>query len=300
MEKLRVLLLHGDPGVRAELRLALLPATFAKVLGEAENAYEAMELLEHVPYGALFAGVELPGGVSGLELGQMLSARKHRPAMIFVAPNQDYAYPAIELEALDYLVWPAPEERLAKTLDRLRQVRASADEARPLEPAPRARMSPGSGGTDQALLQLPLDEDDEDQFLSALRSAWQDAGSGPHGGHGGARRPEIERLAVSLDGRTVLVAYDQVVFVEAYADYSYVHTTSNKFLTSYRLKNLQERLAPHGFFRVHRKYLVNLNMVTEIASLPGSNFMLRTAGKTRIELPVSRRRIAELKQILGF
>jgi len=43
-------------------------------------------------------------------------------------------------------------------------------------------------------------------------------------------------------------------------------------------------------------------MVTEIASLPGSNFMLRTTvkGKTRIELPVSRRRIAELKQILGL
>jgi DNA-binding LytR/AlgR family response regulator len=88
--------------------------------------------------------------------------------------------------------------------------------------------------------------------------------------------------------------------VEAYEDYSYVNTAAQKYLTSYRLKYLEERLAPHRFFRVHRKYLVNLDMVTEIASLPGSNFMLRTAGRTRIELPISRRRLASLKQVLGF
>ena len=51
---------------------------------------------------------------------------------------------------------------------------------------------------------------------------------------------------------------------------------------------------------MHRKYLVNLDQVTEIATLPGGNFMLRTAGKTRIELPIGRRRIGELKQILGL
>jgi DNA-binding LytR/AlgR family response regulator len=105
---------------------------------------------------------------------------------------------------------------------------------------------------------------------------------------------------VSQDGRMFLVPYGQIVFVEAYEDYSYVHTAQQKYLTSYRVKYLEERLAPHRFFRVHRKYLVNLDMVTEIASLPGSNFMLRTAGRTRIELPISRRRIASLKQVLGF
>ena len=79
-----------------------------------------------------------------------------------------------------------------------------------------------------------------------------------------------------------------------------MHTATQKLLTSYRLKNLEERLRPHRFFRVHRKYLVNLDLVTEIASLPGGNFMLRTAGKTRIELPIGRRRIGELKQFLGL
>ena len=105
---------------------------------------------------------------------------------------------------------------------------------------------------------------------------------------------------MSQDGRTILIPYDQIIFVEAFEDYSYVHTANQKFLSSHRLKNLEDRLGPHRFFRVHRKYLVNLDMVTEIASMPGSNFMLRTTGRTRIELPISRRRIAELKKIIGL
>jgi DNA-binding LytR/AlgR family response regulator len=111
---------------------------------------------------------------------------------------------------------------------------------------------------------------------------------------------EIERLAITLEGKTMLLPYNEIIFVEAYEDYSYVHTATQKYLTSYRLKVLESRLRSHRFFRVHRKYLVNLDMVTEIASLPGSNFMLRSAGRTRIELPISRRRLAELKQVLGL
>jgi DNA-binding LytR/AlgR family response regulator len=152
----------------------------------------------------------------------------------------------------------------------------------------------GDGGDadgDQRTVSLPLEDDEQDHFLSALKQAWDTNRTRP---------PEIEKLAVSQDGRMYLVPYNQIVFVEAYEDYSYVHTATQKYLTSYRVKNLEERLAPHRFFRVHRKYLVNLDMVTEIASLPGSNFMLRTAGRTRIELPISRRRIASLKQVLGF
>ena len=117
----------------------------------------------------------------------------------------------------------------------------------------------------------------------------------------GHDRPvDIEKLPITQDGRTILLPYTQILFIEAYEDYSFVHTVSQKMLTSYRLKNLEERLRPHRFFRVHRKYLVNLDQVTEIATLPGGNFMLRTAGKTRIELPIGRRRIGELKQILGL
>jgi len=307
MAKLKTLLLHPDPLVRRDLRRALSGVNFLTVLGEAVTAFEAMELIEAIPYGVLFVGLDLPGGVSGLELAQMLSGRKNKPALVFLAAGEAQAFAAFELGATDYLLWPAPEDRLQKTLAKLAEFKARFREV-PMpekwsEAAPQAggggydgeHGGPGSYGDwadgDGKTVSVPLEDDEQDHFLSALKQAWDT-------NH--ARTPEIEKLAVSQDGRMYLVPYSQIVFVEAYEDYSYVHTASQKYLTSYRVKYLEERLAPHRFFRVHRKYLVNLDMVTEIASLPGSNFMLRTAGRTRIELPISRRRIASLKQVLGF
>lgn len=305
MAKLKTLLLHPDPLVRRDLRRALSGAGFLSVLGEAVTAFEAMELIEAIPYGALFVGLDLPGGVSGLELAQMLSGRKNKPALVFLAGSEAHAYAAIEQGATDYLIWPAPEERVQKTLAKLSEFKARFREV-PMpdkwsEAAPPASgFDSGPGGPDGyggwaegegRTVSLPLEDDEQEHFLSALKQAWDTNQT---------RTPEIEKLAVSQDGRMFLVPYGQIVFVEAYEDYSYVHTAQQKYLTSYRVKYLEERLAPHRFFRVHRKYLVNLDMVTEIASLPGSNFMLRTAGRTRIELPISRRRIASLKQVLGF
>jgi DNA-binding LytR/AlgR family response regulator len=286
MHKYKALLIHADPLIRHELRKLLSGVEEIRILGEAVSSFEAMELLEAIPYDVFFIGIDLPGGVSGIELGQMLTQRKSKPALVFVASDESLAFKGFELAALDYLIWPCSPDRLRMTIGRLNQ----------RKPRERLDVQPrgwGGGGTEneEETLQLNLGDEEEETFLKALSNAWESSRSRP---------PEIEKLVINQDGRMILVPYTQIVFVEAYEDYSYVHTSSQKFLTSYRLKNLEDRLRQHRFFRVHRKFLVNLDMVTEIASLPGSNFMLRTAGKKRIELPISRRRISELKDILGL
>ncbi|WP_243544583.1 LytR/AlgR family response regulator transcription factor [Pseudodesulfovibrio tunisiensis] len=288
MPKLKTLLVHPDPEVRAALRRELDDVPFLQVLGEAVTAYEAMELLEAIAYGVFFVSTELPGETSGIELAQMLAGRKARPALVFLSDSETRAYAAFELGATDYLLWPPAPGRFSRTIDRLQSFKSRFREI----PAPSASAVPEPDDSgDEHTVQLPLPDEEQDTFLEALRTAWDQTAN---------RVPEIEKLAVSQDGRTFLVPYSQIIFVEAFEDYSYVHTAQQKFLTSYRLKNLEDRLGPHRFFRVHRKYLVNLDMVTEIASMPGSNFMLRTAGRTRIELPISRRRIGELKKIIGL
>ena len=292
MDKIAALLVHPEPEVRAALRLHLDDVDFIKVLGETVSAFEASELLKAIPYGLLFLGVDLPGGVSGLELAETFADKKYRPGLVFIAPDESLAFKAFELEAADYLLWPFTKERFAATIRRLDRWKPAFREIPPpgsWEKGADARDI--SDDKEQAVL-LPMEEEEEDRFLFALKQAWDMSRLG--------RPVEIEKLAINLDGRTILLPYTNIIFVEAYEDYSFVHTSTRKFLTSYRLKHLEERLKPHRFFRVHRKYLVNLDLVTEIASLPGGNFMLRTAGKTRIELPIGRRRIGDLKQILGL
>jgi len=289
MPKLKALLIHADPEVRTALRDVLDEVHFIQVLGEAVTAFEAMEMLEAIPYGVFFVGTDLPGDASGIEMAQMLAGRKNKPALVFISESENKAYSAFELGATDYLLWPPAPGRMARTMDRLQTFKTKFREVPPPTPSP-DEAAP-SQEEDEQTVKLPLPEEEQDSFLAALKTAWDQTAN---------RRPEIDKLAVTQDGRTILIPYDQIIFVEAFEDYSYVHTANQKFLSSYRLKNLEDRLGPHRFFRVHRKYLVNLDMVTEIASMPGSNFMLRTAGRTRIELPISRRRIAELKKIIGL
>ncbi len=288
MPSLKTLILHPDAEVRSAIRKSLCGSKIVRVLGETVNADEALELHKAVGYGIIFLGLDFPEGSSGIELAQSLGASKHKPGLIFIAEDETKAYLAFELGAVDYLIWPPDEERMAKTIERISRFKSHFREV----PEPSDWKESGTGvETGEETLQLSLGEDEQDRFLSALKNAWDFSQT---------RQPEIEKLPVNQDGRMILIPYTQIIFVEAYEDYSYVHTANQKFLTSHRLKHLEERLGPHRFFRVHRKYLVNLEMVTEIASLPGSNFMLRTAGRTRIELPISRRRIGKLKQILGM
>jgi len=287
MSVLKALIVHPDREVTLKLREFFAGEKRIKILGEAVSSNEALELLESISYDVFFLGIDLPNGVSGMELTQMLAQRKSRPHIVLIAPDQGHAYKAFELGVADYLIWPFEKGRLENTVERLLRY---AD-----MPHIVGKEGYNSQGLDRSrddgTVHLPMADADEDSFLNALRQAWDVSPK---------KQLEIEKLPINQEGRLLLVPYNQIVFVEAYEDYSFVHTFKEKFLTSYRLKSLEERLNKHGFFRVHRKYLVNLEMVTEIASMPGSNFMLRTAGRTKIELPISRRRINDLKQILGL
>ncbi|WP_045211969.1 LytR/AlgR family response regulator transcription factor [Desulfonatronovibrio magnus] len=287
MSFLKALIIHPEREVSSKLREYLSSESRVKVLGEAMTSFEALELLENISYDVFFLSINLPNGVDGIELTQMLNQRKTRPNIVFIADDELMAYKAFEVGATDYLIWPFSRSRVQKTVERLHRFSA---QARIVD-----RNIPDNSDMHQELqeetVKLNLSDTDEDSFLLALRRAWDTSHKG---------RMEIEKLPINLDGKMILVPYTQIVFIEAYEDYSFVHTAQDKFLTSYRLKNLEERLNRYGFFRVHRKYLVNLEMVNEIASLPGSNFMLRTAGRKKIELPISRRRISDLKQILGL
>jgi DNA-binding LytR/AlgR family response regulator len=241
-----------------------------------------MELLRYVPYDVIFLGARLQDGTDGLDLADTLHMQGVCPAIVFLAEDETRAFPAFEMGAIDYLICPPSRERLVRTVDRILALAPKQQESRD-------KIVPEPGQSREDTLHLDLGEEEEERLIRALRQAWAMSREAP---------VEIEKLPVNHDGRHLLIPYTQIVFVEAYEDYSFVHTAQERYLTSYRLKALEDRLQPHRFFRVHRKYLVNLNMVTEIASLPGSNFMLRTAGKKRIELPVSRRRITRLKEIL--
>ncbi|NTW29303.1 MAG: response regulator [Coriobacteriia bacterium] len=111
---------------------------------------------------------------------------------------------------------------------------------------------------------------------------------------------KVERIPVEKAGRKLLISVDEILYVMAKDDYSYLHTTSDRFLSTLSLAQLEAKLDSAGFFRIHRRYLVNLARVKEVAPLYGGTLVLTLADEARTQIPVSRRRVPSLKKALGL
>jgi len=114
-----------------------------------------------------------------------------------------------------------------------------------------------------------------------------------------AKGTQSERIPVEKSGKKLLVATDKIHYIMAKDDYSYLHTESDRYLSTVSLAQLESKLEPHGFFRVHRRYLVNLACVEEVTPVSGGTLLLSLSGEEET-IPVSRRRVASLKKALGL
>jgi len=116
----------------------------------------------------------------------------------------------------------------------------------------------------------------------------------------GERKVNINRIPVEKAGKKILLPIEDIVYISSKDDYSYIHTADARFISSTPLRILEERLVDNVFYRVHRRYLVNLNMVLEITPMYGGTFTLTVKDNDKTQIPVSRRRSAGLKSTLGL
>ena len=114
-----------------------------------------------------------------------------------------------------------------------------------------------------------------------------------------AQAKATERISVEKAGKKVFVNIDSIRFVMARDDYTYVQTDTDRFFCTSSLSQLEKRLEGHGFFRVHRGYLVNLSYVNEVETVAGGTLLL-SIDSCEENVPVSRRRVTQLKKVLEF
>ncbi|MFL6119749.1 LytR/AlgR family response regulator transcription factor [Actinophytocola sp.] len=102
-----------------------------------------------------------------------------------------------------------------------------------------------------------------------------------------------EVIPVELAGNTKLIPRSSVRWVEAQGDYARLFTTDGSHLVRIPLAQLEERWEKAGFVRIHRSYLVPINLITEL-QLGGNGYHV-VIGDDERKLPVSRRHTRELK-----
>lgn len=245
---LRALIVDDEAPARAELRYILGKLDGVKIVGEAANAQEALELIKNVGHDVVFLDIEMPG-LNGLEVAKAIRQLKKPPAIVFVTAYGEHAVKAFELEAIDYVIKPFEKKRLAQAVNKVRRRYPKVREVR-------------------------KKAEEREKFL--------------------------ERIVVEKSGKKIPLAPKEIFFFEARDDYAILYTFDNRYLLSSTLKKLEERLRNYHFFRVHRKYIVNLEKVGEIISLSRGTFLLRMKDKTQSEILVSRRRSRQFREALGF
>ena len=138
---------------------------------------------------------------------------------------------------------------------------------------------------ERARREIRLDRDEPAQPLAELLDALR------------ARSGHLKRIGVSLAGRISIVRVAEISWFEAAGNYVKLHVGDREHLARQTMKELQARLDPEQFVRVHRSAIVNLDRVRELQPwIRGEQVLILDDG-TRVT--IGRRYRDELTRLLG-
>lgn len=256
---IRTLLVDDEEIARRGLRVRLERADDIEIVGECQNGPEAIGAINLLSPELVFLDVQMPE-LSGFDV--LRSARpKSIPHVVFVTAFDQYAVRAFEVHALDYLLKPIDDERLAETLRHAREVLLGTRDGGYARQVAEAIASIARVGA------LPTD------------------------------RPGSDRLAVPDGDRVMIIRLPDIDWIQASDNYVSIHVGKKSWLLRETISALDERLTPKGFVRIHRSTIVNAQRVTELRSLPSGEFAIVLADGTILKLSKSYR--AALDQLVG-
>ena len=114
---IRVVIVEDEPLGRQTIKDFVADQSWLKIVGEAADGNQAVELIDELRPDLVFLDVKMPG-LTGLEVLQRV---KHDPEIVFTTAYSEQAVTAFELEALDYLLKPFGRERFRKVLERVQR-----------------------------------------------------------------------------------------------------------------------------------------------------------------------------------
>jgi two-component system LytT family response regulator/two-component system response regulator LytT len=256
---LRTIVVDDEQLARDELCFLLGQLDGVEVVGQAGNGIEALQIIEEQAPDLVMLDVQMPG-YNGFEVARRMLRAGAEAQIVFVTAYDQHAIEAFEVNAVDYLLKPVEAGRLATAIERARK-RVQSD-----RPASKGRPA-----------------DDMERIVQLLAE----------------RQERREQLAVKVADRFLLVQADEVVHASVEDDVITVVTNSLSGTSNYRtLDELQARLDPAVFWRVHRSHLVNINKIKEIVPWFSRNYILKMRDGKGTEIPVSRSQTKRLREYL--
>lgn len=250
MPPLRAIIVDDENLARRGLRLRLDLYDTVEVVAECANGQEALLAIASASPDLVFLDIEMPG-MSGFDVVARLQSDT-LPMIVFVTAYDEYAVQAFRVHAVDYILKPIEDDRLAATLERAAQYREQAESLR----------------VKQQLLTLVQSLQHANRKTPSLESA---------GGGKPAAGAYPERLPVR-DGSSVhFIPVHSIEWIDAAGDYMCIHAAGETHIMRATMKQLESMLDPERFLRIHRSTLVNINAVTGAELLENGDYLLTLA-----------------------
>ena len=231
---IRTILVDDESLAIQGLKLRLEPHEDVEIVETCSNGREAIRAIKTHKPDLVFLDIQMPG-FDGFSVVQGMMEIEP-PLFIFVTAYSDHAIRAFEAQAVDYLLKPVEEDRLADALDR---VRLRLSEKRQVQEAERLREVLA-----EVAPQAMSDFVSEDEAPASNR---------------------FEKLINIKDrGQIFRVDVDSIERIDAAGDYMCIYTADNSLILRETMKDLEKRLDPRRFQRVHRSTIVNLDLVKQV------------------------------------
>ena len=233
---IRTILVDDEPLAIQGLELRLQVHDDVEIVEKCSNGREAIRSIKTNKPDLVFLDIQMPG-FDGFSVVQGLM-EVEPPLFVFVTAYSDHALRAFEAQAVDYLMKPVDESRLADTLDRVRQ-----------------RLSEKRGVEEVEKLREVLAD-----VAPEAAAEIADAGGGD-----AVQASRFEKLINIKDrGQIFRVDVDTIERIDAAGDYMCIYTGDNTLILRETMKDLEKRLDPRRFQRVHRSTIVNLDLVKQV------------------------------------
>jgi two-component system, LytTR family, response regulator len=230
---IRTILVDDEPLAIQGLQLRLQRHDDVEVIETCSNGREAIRAIKTHKPDLVFLDIQMPG-FDGFSVIQGLM-EVEPPLFVFVTAYGDHAIRAFEAQAMDYLMKPVEEDRLADTLDRIRQRLA---EKRGVEEVGRLK-----------------------EVLAEVAPEAVDV-EGVEDAHSSNRYEKL--INIKDRGQIFRVDVDTIEKIDAAGDYMCIYTGDNTLILRETMKDLEKRLDPRRFQRVHRSTIVNLDLVRQV------------------------------------
>ena len=263
---LRVVIIDDEALARQELQYLLESSGDVEVLGTGRNGIEAVDLIRAHKPDVAFLDVQMPGLDGFGVLKQLIEKRVILPQVVFATAYDQYAVKAFEVNAVDYLLKPFDQARVAQTVEK----------ARLRLPAAEPKIEAGTAAKLDVLLRLMGEQ---------------------------AQNPKANtgKVVVRAQSRLLLVDQKDICFASIDEGTISVTTPTVEGHANVRtLEELMDQLEPETFWRAHRSFVVNIQHIREVVPWFKSSYQLRMDDPKKTEIPVSRNQTKRLRELFNL